>query len=223
MIGGALAGILTVLFAVGHSLTAGIITLVVFLVYTQIENHVLNPLVMSRTVGVNPLLVLMSILVGASVGDWVGGVFGAFVVALLAIPAAGAIQVLAAEIGLATARPQATRGPSGPGSPGSGPASSRSGQLQVRPAQVRPAPGPASPGPGPAPGSASPGPASTGLMRRPGHSVMPVPISRATSAKSRSPAAAAAGEIRSMLRNPWIIPASVRCRTRTPASASRAA
>jgi predicted PurR-regulated permease PerM len=97
MIGGALAGIPTVLFALGHSLTAGIVTLVVFLVYTQIENHVLNPVVMSRTVRVNPLLVLVSILVGASIGSWIGGVFGAFVAALLAIPIAGAIQVLVRE------------------------------------------------------------------------------------------------------------------------------
>jgi predicted PurR-regulated permease PerM len=99
MIGGALAGIPTVLFAAGASgLTAGIITLVVFLVYTQIENHILNPVVMSRTVKVNPLLVLLSILVGASIGSWIGGVFGAFVAALLAIPAAGAIQVLVREL-----------------------------------------------------------------------------------------------------------------------------
>jgi predicted PurR-regulated permease PerM len=98
MIGGALAGIPTVLFAATHSLTAGIVTLVVFLAYTQIENHVLNPIVMSRTVKVNPLLVLLSILVGASIGSWIGGIFGAFVAALLAIPAAGAIQVLVREI-----------------------------------------------------------------------------------------------------------------------------
>jgi predicted PurR-regulated permease PerM len=97
MVGGALAGIPVVLFAAGHSLTAGLVTLVVFLVYTQIENHVLNPIIMSRTVRVNPLLVLLSILVGASLGDWIGGVFGAFVAALLAIPAAGALQVLVAE------------------------------------------------------------------------------------------------------------------------------
>jgi predicted PurR-regulated permease PerM len=103
MIGGALAGIPTVLFALGHSLTAGIVTLVVFLVYTQFENHVLNPVVMSKTVRVNPLLVLMSILVGASVGSWVGGVFGAFVAALLAIPTAGAIQVITREVWQATA------------------------------------------------------------------------------------------------------------------------
>jgi predicted PurR-regulated permease PerM len=102
MIGGALAGIPTVLFAAAHSLTAGIITLVVFLVYTQIENHVLNPVVMSRTVSVNPLLVLLSILVGASLGSWLGGTFGAFVAALIAIPTAGAIQVVTREIWRAT-------------------------------------------------------------------------------------------------------------------------
>ncbi len=98
MIGGALAGIPTVLFALAHSLTAGIVTLVVFLAYTQIENHILNPVVMSRTVSVSPLLVLLSILVGASLGSWLGGTFGAFVAALIAIPTAGAIQVVTREI-----------------------------------------------------------------------------------------------------------------------------
>ncbi|HEY3908246.1 MAG TPA: AI-2E family transporter [Streptosporangiaceae bacterium] len=102
MIGGALAGIPTILFAAGHSLTAGIVTLVVFLAYTQIENHVLNPVIMSRTVRVSPLLVLISILVGASLGSWIGGIFGAFVAALLAIPAAGAIQVMIRELWQAT-------------------------------------------------------------------------------------------------------------------------
>jgi predicted PurR-regulated permease PerM len=102
MIGGALAGVPTVLFAAAHSLTAGLVTLAVFLAYTQIENHVLNPLVMSRTVRVNPLLVLISILVGASIGSWIGGIFGGFVAALLAIPMAGAIQVVVREIWQAT-------------------------------------------------------------------------------------------------------------------------
>jgi predicted PurR-regulated permease PerM len=105
MIGGALAGIPVVLFAAAHSLTAGIVVLVVFLVYTQVENHVLNPIVMSKTVKVNPLLVLVSILVGASIGSWIGGIFGAFVAALLAIPLAGAIQVLIREAWQSTAAP----------------------------------------------------------------------------------------------------------------------
>jgi predicted PurR-regulated permease PerM len=98
MIGGALAGIPTVLFATAHSLTAGIVTLAVFLAYTQIENHVLNPVIMSKTVRINPLLVLVSILVAASIGSWIGGLFGGFVAALLAIPAAGAAQVVVAEL-----------------------------------------------------------------------------------------------------------------------------
>jgi predicted PurR-regulated permease PerM len=110
MIGGALAGIPTVLFATAHSLTAGIITLIVFLVYTQVENHLLNPIVMSRTVKVNPLLVLVSILVGASIGSWIGGTFGAFVAALISIPAAGALQVLVRELWQTTAAPPLIEG-----------------------------------------------------------------------------------------------------------------
>jgi hypothetical protein len=90
MIGGALAGIPTVLFAfIAGGLTAGIVTAVVFAVYTQIENHVLNPVVMSKTVRINPLLVFIAVLAGASLGSLIGGIFGGFVAALLAIPTAG--------------------------------------------------------------------------------------------------------------------------------------
>ena len=112
MIGGALAGIPTVLFALGHSLTAGIVTAAAFIIYQEIENHVLNPVIMSRTANVNPLLVLLSLLVGTSIGDWVGGFFGSFVAALLSIPAAGALQVITRELWRAAAQPIA--GPGGP-------------------------------------------------------------------------------------------------------------
>jgi predicted PurR-regulated permease PerM len=112
-IGGALAGIPTVLFALGHSLTAGIVTLVVFLLYTFFENHFLNPIVMSRTVKVNPLLVFIAVLIGADIGSWVGGLFGGFVCVLLAIPVAGSIQVVVREIWHATA-PEAAGPPDPP-------------------------------------------------------------------------------------------------------------
>ena len=105
MVGGALAGIPTVLFAFGHSITAGIATAVVFLVYTQTENHILNPVIMSKTVKISPLLVLTSVLVGASLGSLVDGIFGGFVAALLSIPAAGALQVLVREAWRLTAVP----------------------------------------------------------------------------------------------------------------------
>ena len=97
MIGGALAGIPTALFAFTHSLTAGIVTAVVFITYQQIENHILNPVIMAKTVKISPLLVLVAVLVGASLGSLVGGLFGGFVAALLAIPLAGALQVLLKE------------------------------------------------------------------------------------------------------------------------------
>jgi len=114
MIGGALAGIPTVLFAFGQGLTAGVATAVVFLAYTQIENHILNPVIMAKTVKISPLLVLIAVLVGASVGSLVGGLFGGFVAALLAIPIAGALQVLVREAWQATA-PVPGRAPEPPG------------------------------------------------------------------------------------------------------------
>jgi predicted PurR-regulated permease PerM len=137
MIGGALAGIPTVLFAFVHSTPAGIVTLVVFLVYTQVENHILNPIVMSRTVKVNPLLVLLSILVGAEIGSWIGGIFGAFVAALLSIPAAGALQVLVRELWRATA-PQRAALPPGkdpPAEPGQAPDPKHPAGPQQEPAR----------------------------------------------------------------------------------------
>jgi predicted PurR-regulated permease PerM len=107
-VGGALAGIPTVLFAALHSLTAGIVTAVVFAVYTQIENHVLNPIVMSKTVRISPLLVLVSVLAGASIGAWLGGIPGGIVGALLAVPTAAAIQTVIRDLWRDTAPDRST-------------------------------------------------------------------------------------------------------------------
>jgi predicted PurR-regulated permease PerM len=90
LIGGLLAGVPTVVFALLHSPTAGIVTAIVFLVYQQVENHILNPVIMSRTVKLNPLWVILSVVAGAQLAGFVG--------ALLAIPAAGAIQVVLREL-----------------------------------------------------------------------------------------------------------------------------
>jgi predicted PurR-regulated permease PerM len=90
LIGGLLAGVPTVAFALLHSPTAGIVTAIVFLVYQQLENHILNPVIMSRTVKLNPLWVILSVVAGAQLAGLVG--------ALLAIPTAGAIQVILREL-----------------------------------------------------------------------------------------------------------------------------
>ncbi len=96
-IGGALAGFPTVLFAAIYSPSAGLITLIVFLAYTLIQNHVLNPIVMAKTVNVNPLMIFLSIIVGAEVGAWIGGLFGGFVGVVLAVPFAAAIHATVKE------------------------------------------------------------------------------------------------------------------------------
>jgi predicted PurR-regulated permease PerM len=85
--GATLAAIVVVLVALAaQGLTAAIIVAVFFIVYQQLENHVLQPVVYGRTVQLSPLAVLIAVLVGAEVA----GVLGA----LGAIPVAGAIQVI---------------------------------------------------------------------------------------------------------------------------------
>ena len=84
--GATIAGVIIATVAFLHSITAGVVVVVFFVVYQQIENHFLQPVIYSRTVQLSPLIVLVSILIGAKVA----GILGA----LGAIPVAGAIQVL---------------------------------------------------------------------------------------------------------------------------------
>jgi predicted PurR-regulated permease PerM len=82
--GATLAAIVVVLVALAaNGVTAAIIVAIFFVVYQQLENHVLQPVVYGRTVELSPLAVLVAVLVGAEVA----GVLGA----LGAIPIAGAI------------------------------------------------------------------------------------------------------------------------------------
>jgi predicted PurR-regulated permease PerM len=98
LVGGLLAGLPVVVIAAIHSVPAGITMLIVFLVYQQIENHLLNPVIMSKTVQLNPFWVLIAVLVGATLGGRVAGGLGTFVGALIGIPVGGAIQVIVREL-----------------------------------------------------------------------------------------------------------------------------
>jgi predicted PurR-regulated permease PerM len=84
--GATIAAIIVGAVAFLHSIPAGIVVVAFFLVYQQVENHVLQPVVYGRTVQLSPLAVLISVLIGAELA----GVLGA----LAAIPVAGAIQVI---------------------------------------------------------------------------------------------------------------------------------
>jgi len=86
LVGATIAAVIVVAVAFLHSPLAGIVMAVFFILYQQFENHVLQPIVYNRTVALSPLVILISVLIGAELA----GVLGA----LAAIPVAGAIQVL---------------------------------------------------------------------------------------------------------------------------------
>lgn len=90
LVGATIGAIPTIAIAFLHSTGSGIAMVIFYIVYQQLENHILQPVVMSRTVNLNPLLVLLSVLVGVELAGFVG--------ALLAIPAAGAIQVIVRDL-----------------------------------------------------------------------------------------------------------------------------
>ncbi|HLM93688.1 MAG TPA: AI-2E family transporter [Gaiellaceae bacterium] len=68
----------------------GVIIIAFFLLYQQLENHVLQPIIYGRTVQLSPLIVLISVLIGAELA----GILGA----LAAIPVAGIVQAVGREL-----------------------------------------------------------------------------------------------------------------------------
>jgi predicted PurR-regulated permease PerM len=90
LVGATIGGIVAVLAGFIHSVPAGIAVLVFFVLYQQLENHLLQPVVFARTVKLDPLTVIVAILIGAELL----GILGA----LLAIPVASIIQVILRDI-----------------------------------------------------------------------------------------------------------------------------
>jgi predicted PurR-regulated permease PerM len=84
--GATIAAIIVGSVAFIHSVPAGIIVVVFFVLYQQVENHVIQPVIYGRTVQLSPLAVLIAVLIGAALA----GVLGA----LAAIPVAGSLQVV---------------------------------------------------------------------------------------------------------------------------------
>ena len=90
LVGATLGAIPTIFVSFLHSTTSGIGMLIVYVVYQQFENHVLQVSIMSKTVHINQLVVLVSVLIGVELVGFLG--------ALLAIPVAGVLQVIARDL-----------------------------------------------------------------------------------------------------------------------------
>ena len=88
-VGPVIGAIPAVFLAFAQSPVKAILVIALYFVVQQLENHILVPKVMQKAVGLNPIISISSLLIGAKIG----GVPGA----LLAIPVATAIGIIVRE------------------------------------------------------------------------------------------------------------------------------
>ena len=90
VIGATIGAVIVTGVAFTHSVQSGLIVGVFYLVYQQLENYLLYPRIMQRSVDVSPAVTVVAVLLGGSLLGIVG--------ALLAIPIAAAIQLVMIEV-----------------------------------------------------------------------------------------------------------------------------
>ena len=89
-IGATLAGIIIGIVALSVGLDALVVFLIVMVVYQQLENYVLQPTIIGKAAQVSGFTVLVSVLV-------FGALFG-FIGAVIAVPIAASLQIVAEEV-----------------------------------------------------------------------------------------------------------------------------
>jgi predicted PurR-regulated permease PerM len=91
LVGSTIAGFVVAIVAAVVGFPGKLIAWVIYvIVYQQVENNVLQPVVYKRTVQIHPLIVIVAVLIGGSLL----GVLGA----LLAIPIAATVQIIVREL-----------------------------------------------------------------------------------------------------------------------------
>jgi predicted PurR-regulated permease PerM len=71
-IGGFMGGATLVALSLTRGVGIGLLAAVVFLVYQQLENHVIQPVITGRTIKISPLANITAVLAGAAAGGFVG-------------------------------------------------------------------------------------------------------------------------------------------------------
>ncbi len=89
-VGGAAGGIPFVLLGFTQGAGVGALCAAFFIVYLQLENHVLSPLLVGRAVKLSPPATMTAALIGVSAGGLVG--------ALMAVPLTGAMKAIYVEL-----------------------------------------------------------------------------------------------------------------------------
>jgi predicted PurR-regulated permease PerM len=89
-VGATLGAIVCVLVAAFSGVGTAVITAIYFIVYQQVENYLIAPRVMKRAIDLSPAAVILSTLIGGSLAGFAG--------ALLALPIAATIKVIAKDV-----------------------------------------------------------------------------------------------------------------------------
>ena len=85
-IGGFLGGAFFTVLAVSQGVTIGLVCLILYLIYMNLENHVISPLIVGEAVDLSPPTTMLAALVGGAAAGIPG--------ALIATPLAGAVKQL---------------------------------------------------------------------------------------------------------------------------------
>jgi predicted PurR-regulated permease PerM len=91
-VGATLGAVVAVIVAFFSSVADGIATIVYFAAYQQVENYLIVPRVMKKSVDLSPAAVIVSVLIGGSLAGFAG--------ALLALPIAAAAKVVIRDVWL---------------------------------------------------------------------------------------------------------------------------
>ena len=84
IVGPIFAGTVAFLVAISQSWGLGLYVILLFLVIQQLESHLLVPIIMRKTVGISPVMVVISLLAGSEIAGIIG--------VILAVPVAVVLQ-----------------------------------------------------------------------------------------------------------------------------------
>jgi len=90
MIGAPVAGVIVALIALSVSLPTAIVTVAFTIAFRLLEDYLLSPRIMKKTVEVAPILTVVSVLIGGALLGIVG--------ALIAVPVAAALDLIRREV-----------------------------------------------------------------------------------------------------------------------------
>lgn len=85
VIGPILSAIPAALVGFTNSVVLGLLVILLYLVIQQVENHLLVPVIMRKAVGLNPLITIVAVLIGAKVAGFLGVVLAVPVATILAV------------------------------------------------------------------------------------------------------------------------------------------